>query len=413
MTVPARNRIVVNWVILAAASVALAGALFVYYRAVTAPPDKKRGQGRGFRFTVRTAPVQRATLTPSIPLQGDVVSNETATIRAEISGVVTKVLVANGQQVKAGTVLVELDNRDRVLALRRQQALSMEAHAAQVGSRTTVAKAQDLVTRLKKLDKYKLVSAESVEQARIGLLSARAGAAQANAQTALRYVELLTARQELERAKIRALFAGRIAKRLVAAGDRVAVGAQVVELVGGAGLELHLYVPVSATNRVHAGTTVRYRLAGRAGPWQQGAITRVLPMVDPLSRNRTVVVSLPKPPGGFTPGQAVEARLSVGRLAGALVVDTDALTRTGDTWVVFTVKAGKARRVEVKILGEDGRRIAVSGNLTAGQPVVVVGNEALFPNAAVRVVTPRKAAPQASSGSGSGSGSDRPAAATR
>lgn len=409
MTVPGRKRIVVNWLVLIAAVIGLGAALYVYYQAVTAPPVKKQGRGRGFKFTVRTAPVQRATLTPSIPLQGDVVSNETATVRAEISGVVTKVLVENGQHVKASQLLVELDNRDRVLALRRQQALSMEAHAAQVGSRSTVAKAQDLVTRLKKLDKHKLVSAESLEQSRINLRTAQAGAARARAVAALRHVELLTARRELDRAKIRARSAGRIAKRLVAVGDRVAVGTQVVELVGSAGLELQLYVPVSAANRVQPGTPVRYRLAGRGGPWQQAAITRVLPTADAQSRNRTVVVSLPKTPPGNTPGQAVEARLSVGRVANALVVHSDALTRVGDSWVVFQVVAGKARRVEVRVLGEDDHRVAVSGKLTVGSQVIVVGNEALFPNAPVRVVNPR----QMSRPAGASAGSPRPAAATR
>ena len=105
----------------------------------------------------------------------------------------------------------------------------------------------------------------------------------------------------------------------------------------------------------------------------------------------------------------MEARLSVGRVPNALVVHSDALTRIGASWVVFQVVAGKARRVEVRVLGEDDHRVAVSGKLTVGSQVVVVGNEALFPNAPVRVANPR----QKSQPAGASAGSPRPAAATR
>jgi RND family efflux transporter MFP subunit len=306
--------------------------------------------------------------------------------------------------VKAGALLVQLDDRDRVLALRRQQASSMEAHAAQIRASTLVAKAKDLEQRLAKLEKHELVSEEALAQARIDLRTARAAVAQTQAQAALRYVEILTARRELDRARIRAPFSGRLSKRLVAVGDRVDVGTPLVELVGGAGLELHLYVPVSTVNRVKPEAPVRFRLAGRGARWHKGRLTRVLPVVDPLSRNQTAVVALPAPPPGFTPGLAVEARLVVGRIADALVVSSDALSRLGARWVVFKVQTGKARRVAVRILGEDDRKVAVSGGLAAGDPVVVVGNEALFPNAPVRVVNPPAVASQ-------GAGGPRPAAA--
>ena len=116
----------------------------------------------------------------------------------------------------------------------------------------------------------------------------------------------------------------------------------------------------------------------------------MLPVVDLASRNRTVVVPLKTPPAGYTPGLAVEARFGVGTLAGAIIVSKDALTRNGDRWVVFRVANGKAQQVGVTILGEDGLRVAVSGGLRLGDAVVVIGNEALFPNAPVNVVnTPR------------------------
>ena len=62
MTVPSRQRILINWVALVGAVVVLGLALLAYYRAVTTPPAKKKGRGRSFKFTVQTAPVEKGSL---------------------------------------------------------------------------------------------------------------------------------------------------------------------------------------------------------------------------------------------------------------------------------------------------------------------------------------------------------------
>ncbi|MFH2007623.1 MAG: efflux RND transporter periplasmic adaptor subunit [bacterium] len=400
MSTPTRRQITVNWLILLGSILGLIGATVAFYASVTAPPKKKKGGRDGFRFTVQTAPVERGDLTPTIRLQGDVVSRRTTTIRAEVAGIVKSVPVREGQAVKAEALLVQLDERDWKLALRRQQAMALQATATQARSDAAASKAEDELRRNVELDRHKLVTKESVLQGRLAVRSAKAGVAEARALSALRYVELLTARQNLERARVKAPFAGRLSKRYVEAGDRVAVGAPLVELVGGRGVELHLFVPVSLVNRVRPGAKLRYRTAGRAGRWREGEIRRVLPVADPSSRNQTAVVVLGDPPPGLAPGLAVEARLGVGAIRNVLLVSSDALTRFGEQWVVFRVAQGKAQRLPVSILGEDGARTAVSGALRAEDPVVVLGNEALFPNAAVRVVPTRQVAQRKPPGRG-------------
>lgn len=236
MSTPTRRQITVNWLILLGSILGLIGATVAFYASVTAPPKKKKGGRDGFRFTVQTAPVERGDLTPTIRLQGDVVSRRTTTIRAEVAGIVKSVPVREGQAVKAEALLVQLDERDWKLALRRQQAMALQATATQARSDAAASKAEDELRRNVELDRHKLVTKESVLQGRLAVRSAKAGVAEARALSALRYVELLTARQNLERARVKAPFAGRLSKRYVEAGDRVAVGAPLVELVGGRGV---------------------------------------------------------------------------------------------------------------------------------------------------------------------------------
>ena len=134
--------------------------------------------------------------------------------------------------------------------------------------------------------------------------------------------------------------------------------------------------------------TLTFRVGQHKARWQPGAITRLLPVADEKSRNQTAVVELPESSAGLTDGLPAEARVVLKVDENALLVNKDALTRFGDGWVVFTVKKNRAVPVPVEVIAEHEKKVSVRGNLKPEEPVVVVGNEALFPNARVRVVGP-------------------------
>lgn len=363
----------------------LGGGVWLFQRSLVRG-HKDAQAGRGFSFAVRTAAVERGELRPTLRLQGDVVAHKAATVRAEVAGVITSMPAREGQEVAQGDPILAIQDKDFMLEVQRRNALGSQAQSGVKRQETAVSQAKDLVERLEKLWDDKLVSEEELTQARLALRGAEAALAEARAQSGLRYVEILSARRDRERSRMVAPFAGRVAKRFAEVGDRVAVGSPVVELVGGKGVELHLYLPVSQVNRIQPDTTVRFRLARSDGPWHEATIARVLPVADLASRNQTVVAPLYSPPQGVTPGMAVEAEVAVGKIPRALLLSLDALTRQGNQWAVFVVEEGKARQVIVEILGESDDRVAVTGSLKEGDQVVVVGNETLFPNAPVRMV---------------------------
>lgn len=380
-----RRQLLINWSLLLLGVAAVGVGLWLFQRSLVRT-EKDAKAGRGFAFTVRTAPVERGDLNPTLQLQGDVVARKASTIRAEVAGLVAALPAREGQQVKESDLLAQIQEKDFQLEVQRRQAQGLQSLSNVKRQETALTQAKDLLGRLETLWKDKLVSEEQVTGARLAVQSAQAALAEARAQAGLRHVEVLAARRDVERSRILAPFAGRVARRFVEVGDRVAAGSPVVELVGGQGVELHLYLPVSQVNRIAPGTAVRFRPAGRGGAWHEASIGRVLPTADPASRNQTVVVPLVTPPEGVAPGLAVEAQVPIGLIRGALLLGADALTRNGNQWVVFRVAAGKAQRVAVTLLGESGAQVAVSGPLKEGDPVVVMGNETLFPNAPVRVV---------------------------
>lgn len=128
-----------------------------------------------------------------------------AELNAEVSGIVTKVLKDNGDLVKAGELLVQLDQttfRDKL----------MSAQEAERSALVTADQAQKQLRRMQSLHKQNLVTAEVLESAEIK-------ANQAHSELASAKARLVEARQQLERTEVRAPFDGVVAMRKTSAGD--------------------------------------------------------------------------------------------------------------------------------------------------------------------------------------------------
>lgn len=107
-------------------------------------------------------------------------------------------------------------------------------------------------------------------------------AAQARAKARER--EVLLARREVERAVIRAPFAGRIVARHVNVGARVRVGDPLFTIVDLSRLEVPLALPAGRYEEVHTGSPAVLRLADRPEALWEGQVARVAPAINPGER---------------------------------------------------------------------------------------------------------------------------------
>jgi multidrug efflux pump subunit AcrA (membrane-fusion protein) len=113
---------------------------------------------------------------------------------------------------------------------------------------------------------------------------------------------------------------------------------------------------------------------------------QLIPDVDGRSRLFVLVAHIPDPGNRLTPGLSVEASVPLGKPRPRLVVSTDAVMRGYSGTHVFVPKdTGKgpplASRVPVEVLFErEGEAVLKDGALEPGTPVIVEGNERLFPN---------------------------------
>ena len=233
--------------------------------------------------------VEARPIVGSVSADGVLVPREEVAILPEVSGFrVARVLVDEGQYVKAGQPLVEIDRALISAQLDQQRAL-----AAQAAVQAEQAEAQAL--RVKGLDGQGVLSQEQLDQRRF---QARAARATANAQAA-------AARDTETRAKkltVVAPVSGLILERNVRPGDlAAAAGTPWFRLAQGGEIELKADLSEQDLGRVRSGQRANVTLT--SGATAEGFIRVISPQLSSQTKLGTVRVHLPVRPdirsGGY------------------------------------------------------------------------------------------------------------------
>lgn len=116
-----------------------------------------------------------------------------------------------------------------------------------------------------------------------------------------------------------------------------------------------------------------------------GTVAEIGPVVDPVSRMGKIKILLDNPDFSIKPGMFGQAVLETGHHKG-LVLPVDAIVTTGARHHVFVVQEGYARRIRVYTATISGKLVEVTGDLKAGDPVVVLGQNLLEEHTPVRIV---------------------------
>ncbi len=268
-----------------------------------------------------------------------------------LDGRVVSVLVVSGQQVAAGTPLVEVEPSAELL-LQAEEALH-QAEAAH----------EDVLL---------------MEQRRaLRLVTTQEAAAVRHADTLARsHHEALTRKLDPAARIVRAPVAGQVSAIAIHAGQSISNGATVATLSLSEHLEVRLGLDPSEAAMVSVGQSMRLS-ANEAGSKSWEAPVRSLAtQVDPSMRLVDAVVPL-APDAPVRMGEVVRGTCPITIVSGLLVPRTTLRREDGAT-SVFTIKAGKAIRRVVTVLGENDEDAAItSEGLEAGELVANSGVRAL------------------------------------
>lgn len=301
------------------------------------------GAAGGAWLLLRPAPVEVSSATTGEAVDAVYASGVVEYVRqAHVAPVLTapilRVLAEEGQDVKAGQPLAQLDD-----APQRQTALQLEAQAVQ--ARSVASRARRLL------------------EAGFG---ARAADEDAQAQKAAAEAAAASARARLNDYRLAAPFAGRILRRDAEPGDLATVGAPLFVLANLRAVRITADVDERDVGRLAAGQDAVVRADAFPGRTFQARISDITPQGDANGRVFRVRLRLPAD-SPLRPGMTVETNLVTGRRPHAVLVPTSALSK-GAVW---TVADGRARKIPVRTGAAGPARTEITQGLSAGVQVIV------------------------------------------
>ncbi|HOV19783.1 MAG TPA: efflux RND transporter periplasmic adaptor subunit [Ottowia sp.] len=374
------------WALLAVLVLASALMLGASQRARSAKPPPAAAAP----VQASTTLVQRQDVPIVLSGVGAVAPLATVTVRSRIDGQLERVGFAEGQDVKAGQLLAQLDARALKAAL--EQTLAQKARdQALLGN-----------ARLD-LQRYTTLSAQDAATPQ-QLATQKSLVAQLEAAVQMDQAQIDAARVQLSYTTITAPISGRVGARLVDAGNIVHAadpgGLVVINQIDPITVVFTLPdTDFQAVNRaLHGSRTplaVQVSERNAAQPLARGSLTLLNNQIDPASGTVQLKARFDNPQHMLWPGQYVDARLILGLRHGALTVPAAAVQRGPEGTYVYAVDADGTARVQAVAVAQiqDGVAVIDQG-LAAGQRVVVDGQYKLRPGLKV-VEAPRAAASEA------------------
>lgn len=322
--------------------------------------------------SVTAATVSQVSLSRTVTASGTISPWEDVPVGAEVGGLVaTQVLVDEGQYVRQGQVLVQLNDTLLQADLRAQEASVAQAEANLAREAAELGRARELRER-------GFLSQASLDQAVSEERSARATLDQARAQ-------LSATRTRLDQTRVRAPVAGLVSARNVTRGQIVEAGTQLFRLVRDGRLELDAQVPEAelALVRPGQGASLTSDQAGST----TGTVRIVTPQVDPQTRLGVARIAIPSG-SGLRPGMYARAEIDVGTQPALAIPSSAIVYREGQPGAYVIGRGDTVSFTRVTPGVRQGDLVAIGDGLAAGQRVVVQGAGFLGEGDQVRVAAP-------------------------
>lgn len=303
---------------------------------------------------VVTAIVAQRAMASDIEAVGTANARESVDVSTKTSNRVTAIRFDEGQRVRRGDVLVELDDAEA-------RASVAEAEAARNDSERQLRRGRELAAK-------QALPASQLDALEAKLQSDRARVA--------------AARARLADTVIRASFDGRVGFRRISVGSMVNAGTVITTLDDASVIKLDFTLPESLIFLVEPGQPVRATTIGLPGVVFEGKVAELDSRVDVATRSITVRALLPNADGRLRPGMYMTVMLR-GKRVPTLLVPEGAIVPEQGRMYVFRVhsrdaaggRGAVAERREVRIGRRQPGEVEILAGLQAGDRVVVEGTQ--------------------------------------
>lgn len=300
--------------------------------------------------------VKPERLDNKIRVTGAVLANESLDLRTEIPGIVSNIYFDEGNQVKKGQVLLNI-NVDILKAelekLKYTQQLSME-----------------IENRQKQLLEREAISQQEYD---ISLTQFNTSAA-----------DIKVLEEQIAKSVIRSPFDGAIGLRYISEGSYITPETRIAYLVKVDPAKIDFSVPGRYAGEVQEGDEISFTVEGMEEEFI-GTVYAKDPRIDPITRTLPIRAISSNKSNKLVPGQFASIELTLGTNEAAILVPTQSVVPEVNGHIVYRLKNGKAEAVSVEIGLRQASEVEILQGLTPSDTVLVTGIQQVEDGTAIEI----------------------------
>jgi len=384
---------------------ALGVSLAACSRTPTAQASKRDGDPK----PVSVAVVHQASVPRAVDVVGTLAAVDQVTVSSEADGKVEKINADLGDRVRAGQVLIQLDDEKQRYAYEQQQA-ALARTLAQYGApdpehlpaieetpdakrtKADLAQAEQSYERAAELFKRTLIPQQALDDAKTAVETKKAtydaslhNARNLRASIQASQATMKLAARQLRDAEIRAPFDGYVERRLVNLGELVKAQMPVMAIVRLDPLKVIAEIPEKMAPWIADGRPVELRVDAYRDRTFTGKVTRISPAVNTSTRAFPFEAIVPNPEAVLKPGTFARVHVESGKVDNVLTLPYAALQYRYGVNRVFVVSGDRLAVRELQVGERLGERIEILSGVKAGEQVAITDVEALADGALVSV----------------------------
>jgi len=293
----------------------------------------------------------------AISLSGSIEANENVEIRSEVSGMVEKIMFAEGTQVSKGQVLVKVN--DIELRAQLSQALTKQKLASENERRAKL-----------------LLQKEAISQEEYDIASAEYRSLKAQTQ-------LIQA--QIAKTTIRAPFSGKIGLRNISPGTYVTPTTIITKLVSSSQVKISFSIPEKYAAEIDNNTTIQFTIPNNTQKFS-AKIYAIEPEIETATRTLKIRAIADNSNGKLIPGTFATIELPLKNIKDAIVIPTEAVVPIQDGKVVYIANKGKAKEVKIQTLARTSKEVVVTDGIKSGDTILTSGVMSLKDESEIKVM---------------------------
>ena len=304
---------------------------------------------------VQTVTLEKGDIQRWLTRPAQVRAQQQAVLFAKITGYLKSLAVDEGDAVKAGQVLAEIEVPE------------LEAEGAKSRAELDVARIEYERLESSRKKSPDLITPQAVDSAKARLDVAKAGLQQHEIQVSFTHIH--------------APFDGIITKRWADPGAFIAAAtasshpetSALLTVMDFSTVRIDAAIPEPDVPFVKDGNPVTIQCAALPGETVRGKVTRFAHALDEMTRSMNAQIELPNPGGKLRPGMFVEARIALEEHKDASLIPADALITEKLKTSVFLAVDGKVKKTAVKAGLSDGAKVEILEGIKPGDAVILAG----------------------------------------